>query len=41
MMNLRVTSLSTESFSWEGKETPAVYWSLYDRGEETPPLGLK
>ena len=41
MMNLRMISPSTESFSWEGEETPAVHRSLYDRGEETPPLGLR
>ena len=40
-MNLRLISPSTEIFSWEGEETPAVYRSLYDRGEETPPLGLR
>ena len=37
----RVISPSTKGFSWEGEETPAVYRSLYDRGEETPPLGLR
>ena len=33
----RVISSSTKGFSWEGEETPAVYRSLYDRGEETSP----
>ena len=37
----KVISPSTKGFSWEGEETPAVYRSLYDRGEETPPLGLR
>ena len=38
---IKVISPSTKGFSWEGEETPAVYRSLYDRGEETPPLGLR
>ena len=37
----RVISPSTERFSWEGEETPAVYRSLYDRGEVSPALGLR
>ena len=37
----KVISPSTKGFSWEGEGTPAVYRSLYGRGEETPPLGLR